>query len=75
MTVDGSVRRDQASAAVIVKDDDGRITRISILVDGSPKDLNVYRADLSAIYSGYLWMERLTPSTMDKHKGYHLVGQ
>ena len=42
MVVDGSVRDNQVSTAVIIKDNNNQITRISISVDGSSKDLTSY---------------------------------
>ena len=61
MVVDGSVQQGKAAAAVVDKDDDDTLTRISIPVDGSLKDTNSYRAKLLALYEGYLHTERLIP--------------
>ena len=59
MVVDGSVKNRRSAAGVIIKDNDGQFTRITILVDGSEKYLTLYRDELSSMYCGYLHLERL----------------
>ena len=67
MAVDGSVKCDQDSAAIVIKDNDDNINRISIPVDGSPKDLTSYQAEILATYGGYLWLEILVPPFLQKN--------
>ena len=61
MMMDGSGSEGKYTAAVVTKENDESLTRISIPVDGSPKDLTLYQAEFSAIYVRYLHLEQHIP--------------
>ena len=64
MAMDGSVHRQSGRALVILRDSDGKILRIQILVDGNPNELSSYRSEFRAILGGCLLLRRLVPPAL-----------
>ena len=59
--MDGSGSEGKYTAAVVTKENDESLTRISIPVDGGPKDFTSYQSGFSFINGGYLHLEQHIP--------------
>ena len=70
MAVDGSMKHEQGGAGVVLKNDRGWITQISVPVDGNKCDTTSYRTALNAIYSGYLFLTKTSyPEKQSQYRG------